>query len=201
MSNVATKGTKAPKRKAAPKAAATKAKAPRKAPKAVMPAKKRRTVTPLDIETAEKMAEALEMRKEGCTFGVIAERMGYFDASGASKIVKRAMALTIQEPADEVRRLELERLDMMLKAINSRVKAGEPRAIEVALQIGDRRAKLLGLDAPTKMETDSRSLQVQVSHGMDLSQLTVPEIKTLQELRQKALVAGDDDEQVAGTTQ
>lgn len=178
---------------------------PRKPPKTIASVGRSRTgkrhvVKASNIETAEKMAEALNMRKEGCTFEAIAKRIGYHDASGASKLVKRAMDMTIQEPADEVRRVELERLDMMLKALNPRIKAGEPRAIEVALGIGDRRSKLLGLDAPTKMETDSRSLQVQLPHGMDLSQLSEAEIKTLHGLRQKALVAGDSDEPVTDTS-
>jgi hypothetical protein len=56
------------------------------------------------------------------------------------------------EKAEEVRRLELERLDAMLAGIWSRAARGEEAAIDRVLKIQARRAALLGLDAATKQE-------------------------------------------------
>jgi len=49
--------------------------------------------------------------------------------------------------------LELERLDVMLLALWRRVQNGDERAIDRALKIEERRAKLLGLDAPIRAVT------------------------------------------------
>jgi hypothetical protein len=60
--------------------------------------------------------------------------------------------------ADELRRLEMLRLDEMLKAlwpvISGQVttRGGPARAVEVALKVCESRRKLLGLDAPEKRE-------------------------------------------------
>jgi hypothetical protein len=51
-----------------------------------------------------------------------------------------------------VRELELTRLDAMLLPLWRRVQAGEEKAIDRALRIMERRARLLGLDAPTRGE-------------------------------------------------
>lgn len=54
-------------------------------------------------------------------------------------------------PAEEVRTLEVARLDAMLLALWPQVKQGNQGAIEKALKVEERRAKLLGLDAPAKI--------------------------------------------------
>ena len=63
-----------------------------------------------------------------------------------------ALKKTRQEPAEEVRRIELARLDTMLKAIWQQVLHGKPEAIDRAIKIASLRAKLLGLEAPTRHE-------------------------------------------------
>jgi hypothetical protein len=56
------------------------------------------------------------------------------------------------EAAEDVRELETQRLDAMLFALRTKIKQGDVRAIDTAIRIADRRAKLLGLDAPTRNE-------------------------------------------------
>jgi hypothetical protein len=60
------------------------------------------------------------------------------------------LAATIQEPADELRRLEAERLDALLEAVWPEAMTGRRSAVESALRIMDRRSKLVGLDAPLR---------------------------------------------------
>lgn len=103
---------------------------------------------------AEKVRKAIELRKAGATYDKIAEALGYENRSGAYKIVVGALRDLVQEPAQELRTLELERLDAMTLAIWARAQKGELAAVDRLLKIGERRAKLLGLDAPTAQSVD-----------------------------------------------
>ncbi|HKJ76511.1 MAG TPA: hypothetical protein VKA64_04830, partial [Gammaproteobacteria bacterium] len=69
--------------------------------------------------------------------------------------VSRALAeinAKTAEDAEEVKRLELERLDRMLLSLWPKVTNGDPQAVEKALKVSERRARLLGIDAPTRGE-------------------------------------------------
>jgi hypothetical protein len=77
---------------------------------------------------------------------------------------------TLQEPADEVRQLELLRLDRYLSAIAEKVDSGDLKAIDRALKIMERRSKLLGLDAPQKVApTDPTGLEPYTGRVEDLT--------------------------------
>lgn len=106
----------------------------------------------LAITAAERQAQALEYRKMGWTHAHIAKHLGYASQSGAQKAVETALRRTIQEPADALRTLELERLDVLMSGVWPRASIGDPRSIVAALNIMRRRAALLGLDAPKKIE-------------------------------------------------
>jgi hypothetical protein len=60
----------------------------------------------------------------------------------------------MQPVADEVRTLELERLDRFLSYLWDKIEQGDPVAIDKGLKIMDRRAKYLGLDAPIKQQVE-----------------------------------------------
>ena len=116
------------------------------------------------LSAAEKQVEAVSLRKAGHTIDEIAARVGYSGKSGAYKAVMSALRKTLQEPADELRTLEVERLDAMLNALWPTIIAqgrGTPRAVEAALKVMDRRAALLGLDAPKVVE-DHRTVQIEI---------------------------------------
>lgn len=107
------------------------------------------------MESMQKQAQALTLRKAGVSVTAIAETLGWNSHQAASKAISAALKRTIQEPADELRTLELARLDDMLKAIAPHVAAGNLTAIDRALKIQERRARLLGLDAPAKQDITS----------------------------------------------
>ena len=98
-------------------------------------------------------ADALRLRLQGKSYQQIADELGYATPSGAHQAVKKALARTVQEPADELRKVESDRMDAMLSYMWPRVEKGDPRAVEVAMKLAERRAKLLGLDAPEQIET------------------------------------------------
>jgi len=101
------------------------------------------------VRAHERHLQALELRKAGVTYEVIAGQLGYANASGARKAVLSALKATLREPAAELRELELARLDAMLLPLWRRVQAGDEKAVDRALRIMERRARLLGLDRKT----------------------------------------------------
>lgn len=117
------------------------------------------------IDLTEKERDVLELRKAGWSFDRIAERLGYASKSGAWKAYDRALTATLQEPADELRHLELERIDTLFGAMYEiAVTKGSTRHAEMALRAMERRAKLLGLDAPER-----RVLNVVTEDAVDVA--------------------------------
>lgn len=104
------------------------------------------------VEAVDRQQQALELRKGGKTFEYIAEKLGYASKAGAHKAVLSALQKTLQEPADDLRKLEIERLDVMFEAIWWAASHGTPHAIDRALKIMEHKAKLLGLNAPVRYQ-------------------------------------------------
>ena len=119
------------------------------------------------ILAVEKQRKALELRKAGVPFSVIAEQLCYRGPSGAYRAVMSALRRTLQEPADEVRQLETERLDALLLALWPHAKSGNQGAIDRALKVMERRAKLWGLDMPVRADITSggRPLTIALTWG------------------------------------
>jgi hypothetical protein len=67
-------------------------------------------------DTAARDAEAARLRGRGLSYPRIANELGYADHTGAYYAVQRALQATVEEPAAEVRQLELERLDTLYEA-------------------------------------------------------------------------------------
>lgn len=124
-------------------------------------------------ELVEKERQVLELRRAGATYEECARATGYATAQGAYLAYQRALKRTLVEAgADEMRELELDRLDRMQRAIWGRVVQGDDKAIMTALRILDRRARYLGLDAPTrieaKVETDAGMIDREVARLVEL---------------------------------
>lgn len=110
-----------------------------------------------EIRQAEK--RCVQLRLAGATFAEIADQLGYSDASGAWQLYQRAMDREIQPMTHQIRDEELRRLDRIMSAYWGRaLGAGgaepSPKAAEVVFKAMDRRAKLLGLDAPVKAQVE-----------------------------------------------
>ena len=112
--------------------------------------------SPRLIEAAEKRARALELRKAGATYDQIAQQVGYAERGSAYRAVQTALQAITQEPAQEVRQLEVERLDAMLLGLWPAARKGKEGAVDRVLRIMERRAKLLGLDAPVKADVGGK---------------------------------------------
>jgi hypothetical protein len=109
-------------------------------------------------EIIDKERKALELRRAGVAYDVIAQNLGYTGASGAWTAVQRALKRTLREAgAEQVRDQELDRLDRMQQAVWGRALQGDLPAVGTVLRIMERRAKMLGLDAPV-------TANIQVEH-------------------------------------
>jgi len=108
-----------------------------------------RTEEQAHIDTA-----ALKLRSLGYSYQAIADQMGCSKPTAYARC-QRALAAIPAEAVDEFRRLEGQRLDLLLeKAMDKALseEKGALFAIDRVLAIMDRRAKLMGLDAPIKTE-------------------------------------------------
>lgn len=97
--------------------------------------------------TKEKALQALRLRRGGASFEQIAKELNT-DKSTVYKWVKREIAAIPREAAEDVRVMELARLDTMFRAIWEKAAKGDGYSIERALRIMKRRAEYLGLDEP-----------------------------------------------------
>ena len=108
--------------------------------------------SPRLISATERQRLALELRKAGATYESIARELGYRNRAGSAAAVKTALQKMLQQPAEEVRTLEVARLDALLLAMWRQAQQGNQGAVDRCLRIMERRARLLGLDAPTRAD-------------------------------------------------
>lgn len=112
-----------------------------------------------DPAVIEREKRVLELRRGGLTFDLIAERVGYASASGAHKAYISACRRIVVEDVNAIRNAEIDRLDIAQAAIWGDVVNGvdaptRARAILALIKIMERRARLLGLDVPTKSQVE-----------------------------------------------
>lgn len=101
------------------------------------------------MSAAEFEAKASELRLAGLTIRQIASRLDR-SVSGTAQALERALARTQKDAGDSMeawRAVEVARLDRLLVAVWPMAIKGNLGAVDRALRIAERRAKLLGLDA------------------------------------------------------
>lgn len=109
----------------------------------------------IDPEVIERERQVLELRLLGLPWEQIAKRVGFASAGAAYNAYSRALVRTLREPAEEVRTQELERLDRMMARFYDNALRGDVQSATTVLRIMERRSRLLGLDAATKIENKS----------------------------------------------
>lgn len=144
---------------------------------------KRNTKPAATAARLTKQSQALQLRSFGYTIRGIATALGC-GKSTAERYLSEAFAAeraTISRAKADLVETELARFDTYLQVIAPKVQKGDVRAIDTALRIGERRARLLGLDAPMKVApTDPDGNPLQPRH--DLTQLSDEDLKALAEL-------------------
>ena len=111
------------------------------------------------LAVRQRQQQAIGLRMAGATIKQIAEQLGYASESGAYKAIMRELEATTQQMSgstEAVRQIELKRLDSMQFPQWQGVMAGDQQAVTTVLKIQERRASLLGLDAPNQIEARVR---------------------------------------------
>lgn len=149
-------------------------------------------------ETAKSMTlakqrehDALALRQKGWTYERIAEALG-MSLQGASQAVRRgleALKTETAERAEDVRELELRRLDRMLELAEAAAESGDISAIDRVLRIQERRSKYLGLDAPVKSEA-----QVAIAATVSLEGVSDVQLAALERAYLSITGAGSGDD-------
>lgn len=108
------------------------------------------------LEAAKRRAQVVALRRERLTFAQIGERMG-FSTQRAHELYQRAIAEAPVRQVDEHRAEEVELIDTAIRDLL--LVAGDhsdPRSSVAAWNAirgwAERKAKLLGLDAPLKVQ-------------------------------------------------
>lgn len=140
---------------------------------------------------AKSREQALDLRRSGLSYQRIGDAMG-ISMARAHQLVAKAMEEThraIAAGADALRAEEVSRLDGMLLALWPKAAGGDVTAVDRVLKIGERRAKLLGIEAPVRIETtgkDGKPIEVSSTATIDPSKLST---QTLQDLLDARIAA------------
>lgn len=109
--------------------------------------------------TAANARKAVGLRIKGCTYQQIGDALG-ISVGSAYQLVSTELARIRQdtaEKAEELRQIEVDRLDALLHRLNSELSTAVDigdiaRLSESILKIATRRAAFLGLDGPARIE-------------------------------------------------
>lgn len=106
------------------------------------------------IGKRSEVKQMLDLRKQGYTLEEVALSTG-FSITYVSKCIKKALSEITAEVALDVIGLEVARLDALWLKAYARAtadgKAFSKESMDVCIRLMERRAKLMGLDKPTKV--------------------------------------------------
>lgn len=112
-----------------------------------------------EAASAEVTRQCLDLRLAGGSLESIGRTVG-LHKSNVSRRIKAALADIPAAEADALRTLENERLDAMQVAIWGKVRKGELGAVDRAIKISERRARLNGLDAPQRLDLGTKAVDI-----------------------------------------
>ena len=157
-------------------------------------------------ELVEKETTIIELRHEGYVWREIATMVD-MSIAGVVKAYKRALMRHPVAAIEEHRELELDRLDNLQRTYWQPAVAGNLRAADFVLRVIDKRAKLLGLDAPLKVQAevvtyDGSDLDREVERVARIIEAsTIGDIATITELTDQGEPLGMEEQTGAeGTT-
>lgn len=110
--------------------------------------------SPKRVRCTTRQAEAMHFRVKGLSYEKIGEQMG-ITMQAAHKLVQHGLSATriqLAEDVESVREVELQRLDLAIAVVMEHLEAKDVTATAHLVKLQERRAKLLGLDAPDKYE-------------------------------------------------
>lgn len=106
-------------------------------------------------ETADRRAKAIKLKLAGWSYQQIATELSYTSYRAVWVDINRALEARLKgmtEAAEVLRQQEVDRLDRAQAAIWQQVLKGDVRAGTLFVKYVERRCRILGLDAATKVE-------------------------------------------------
>ena len=122
----------------------------------------KRQATGTTEEISERRFRAFELRKAGASYRAITRQCGVSVETAWSDVQSELLALRqlTVKLAEDVRELELRRLDDWTLALTPKARTGDTKAIMTLVRVAERRARLLGIDSPIEVtETQLPSVQ------------------------------------------
>lgn len=104
-----------------------------------------------DVAAQARRTKAVSMALAGLSHEQIGRELG-ISPTGARELVARTLEDTRNYQVDQLRDVENARLDRAQAAIWSEVLKGDVKAVNTFLRISERRARMNGLDAPSKIQ-------------------------------------------------
>jgi hypothetical protein len=135
---------------------------------------------------------AVTLRVKGMSFEEIADHIGIAPGA-AAKAYKRGLSRVRKETrltAPSAIQEDLMRLELMIAQNLAGAIGGDPKAVAAVIQIMDRKAKLLGLDAAVKMQME----QPAAAKPVNLKALSPDELDMFIELSEKAGALEDESD-------
>lgn len=129
----------------------------------------KRDVRAMAVQERRRMA--CELRKAGATYQQISDQLGFGSRANAHKAVQHAIREIPRDDAKAVLALELERLDAMLLGLWKDAKGGTVSAVDRVIRIMERRAALLGLDAPKRQVNAEVPIDVTTLNDAELERI------------------------------
>jgi Homeodomain-like domain len=109
---------------------------------------------------ASRRARAIELRAAGLTYQQIAAELGYANRGTVCRIVSDALNSQTVEAVDELRSLEVARLDTLQLALWPAATEGDVQAVSTITRIIMARSRLLGLQGRGPLKADPRTRTV-----------------------------------------
>ena len=98
------------------------------------------------VATHSKRVRCVELATQGMSYDEIAKAVGYSNRGGAYKAVSAALRAKQVEAVDELRVVELERLDALQRSCWDAALEGDIASVDRVLKVIAARVRLLGLD-------------------------------------------------------
>jgi hypothetical protein len=148
-----------------------------------------------EITAQQKEARAIELRLRQYTLQQIADELGWETPSAAYKAIMRGLAAEYPEAQrDQLRRMEIARLDDVERITWPDALAGDDRARNTILKCIAQRSKLNGLEAPQQVTLSTREgepVEVNVTHSLDPAFVAAAELVRSRIVQQSIERAGD----------
>lgn len=120
------------------------------------------------LEQRVKIVDAVQMRIQGYSYQDIKDQLGFTTIDEVRVAIDRLLADYTVESTEQLRTIEAARLDVYLTKLEELIEDGHVQAIDKAIKVQERRARLMGLDKPVQINaTGEITIAVKVIRDPD----------------------------------